>query len=130
MANKIRTVNTFYALLAYNQNMFYLIGLLVAIQITAGQLLWKFGVDKTGLAPRLALSPYIWGGLALYALATGFNLYALSRYQYSSVQALIIPLGLILAFAAGIKFLGEKPSPLNFVGIAVIIVGVLLATRK
>jgi len=129
MANKIRIVNTFYAPVKIVL-MLYVLGVIIAIQIALGQYFFKLAVDKVGVSFKLAMSPYLWVGLVAYAIGTAVDLYLLSRYQFSTVQALTIPLILILAFTTGVIFFHDKPSALNLVGLGVLIVGILLATKK
>ncbi len=110
--------------------MLYVLGVIIAIQIAVGQYFFKLAIDKVGLSFRLILSPYLWLGLVAYAIGTAIDFYLLSRFQFSTVQALTIPLILILAFAVGVVFFHDRPSVLNLVGLAILIIGILLVTKK
>lgn len=77
---------------------------------------------------KLFFSPVVFLALCLYAATTGLWLYILSRTPISQaypIQALAFPLVLV----ASMIFFHEQISPMKWVGIAVIVLGVCIATR-
>ena len=78
---------------------------------------------------QVALSPFIWGGLALYGVATVLWLFALSRLPLSvayPIQALAYVLGMIAAE----RFLGEKVPLWGWLGGLLIFLGVALIAYR
>jgi len=121
--------------------MMYLLGILVALQLVVGQALWKIGVEKAGLelsfeyvksgrVLRLGTSPYILGGFIIYAVATALYLGMLSKYPYSTVQGIVVPLALVLAFGIARLFFHETLSVTNLAGLAILVIGIFLVTRR
>ena len=121
--------------------MLYLLGILVAFLLVTGQALWKIGVGRAHLqlsaeylfsskVTGLIFSPYIIGGFAIYAIATLIYLGLLAKYQYSTVQGLVVPLSLIAAFIIARYAFHERLSVTNYIGLVVLVVGIFLATRR
>ena len=119
----------------------YLLGLFVAAQLVAGQVLWKIAVKRSHfeLSPSylfskrvwsLIFSPYLIFGLLVYAFATLLYVGMLSKYEYSSVQAIVVPTSLLIAFLVAYYGFHEKLSGTNIAGVLVLIVGIILVTRK
>ena len=121
--------------------MLYLLGILVALSLVLGQALWKIGVEHAHLELSakylfthkvfdLISSPYILGGTLIYILATLMYLGLLAKYQYSLVQGLVVPLSLIAAFVLARFVFHERLSPVNYIGLGVLVIGILLATKR
>jgi drug/metabolite transporter (DMT)-like permease len=121
--------------------LFYVLGILVAIQLVIGQGLWKIATEKSGftLSPhylfshqilKFIFSPYTLAGMTIYILATLLYMGMLAKYQYSAVQGLVVPLSLITAFAVAKFFFHDRLSVINILGLLVLIVGILLATKR
>jgi drug/metabolite transporter (DMT)-like permease len=120
--------------------MIYLLGPVVALQLVLGQVLWKAAIDRYGFTltreyvlshqfVTFVLSPLVIGGLVVYALATLSYFGMLAKFPYSSVQAVIVSASLILTYLASAAIFHERHSPINLLGFAVLVVGVVLATR-
>jgi drug/metabolite transporter (DMT)-like permease len=121
--------------------MIYIFGLIVALQIVAGQALWKLAVAKYSFEPNMhylasrqfiafLFSPQVVLGVLIYAFATLSFMAMLSRYQYSSVQAITVTASLILTFLASVYIFREQHSLLNIAGVSLLILGVYLATKQ
>lgn len=106
----------------------------------AAQLMLKAGVRHMGviqLTPatvfsaglKLALEPYIIGGLTCYVISVGIWILALSRVQVS-VAYPMLSLGYVVTAVIAWAFMGEAVSVMRLTGIAVIIVGVFLVARS
>lgn len=107
--------------------------------ITSGQVLWKIGLDKIGgfyLAEKSILTNvfrifsngWIFSGFVVYAIATGFFMWLLSKFEIS----LVIPISsvsFIYSLMAGYWIFHETISPLRIVGVLFIIFGVILVVR-
>ena len=105
----------------------------------AGQLILKRGISSLGtlaLSPDTVL-PIVWAmatnplvivGLCIYASGTFFWLIALSRVDLSYAYP-FASLNYVLVLIASWLLLGEQPSPLRFVGVALICCGVWAITR-
>jgi len=111
----------------------------VLLNATA-QLLLKAGTNRVGefafslanLVPvgsRLALSPYIAGGLACYVVSVVVWILALSRVPVS-VAYPMLSIGYIVNALAAWALFGESLGAQKMVGIAFIIAGVFLVARS
>lgn len=104
------------------------------VLLVLGQLLWKQGLAGVGGLRadnwlRVALAPWTWAGLAAYGLATVLWFAALSRAPLSLVYPLQ-SLAYVLGVAAARVFLHEAVPPLRWLGVALIVVGVLLVAAS
>lgn len=106
----------------------------------AAQLLLKAGTNRVGefafalenLVPvgaRLALNPFILGGLACYVVSVVVWILALSRVPVS-VAYPMLSIGYIVNAVAAWMLFGESLGAQKLVGIAFIVVGVFLVARS
>ncbi|MBA4117904.1 MAG: 4-amino-4-deoxy-L-arabinose transferase [Candidatus Puniceispirillum sp.] len=107
---------------------------------TGAQILLKLGVRGVGemcfalqglpnLAWRLCMNPAIIGGLGLYVMSVALWLFVLSKVEVSVAYPLS-SLGYVLTALCGSWILGEMITPVRWVGIGVILVGVYLVSRS
>ena len=93
-----------------------------------GTVLLKLGA--TGRAGVLAfINPKIVLGLGLYGVGAVFWIYGMSRQNLINVYPFTI-LSFTMVYLVGIFGLGERPSRLGFVGVALILAGLYLVARK
>ena len=110
-----------------------LLCLLNTALMATGQMLFKYGSSGksiTGIMDiiRLFFSPVVFCALCLYAATTGLWLYILSRVPISfayPIQALAFPLVLL----ASMLIFKESISVTRWIGVRVIVCGVMIATR-
>ena len=110
-----------------------LLCLLNTALMATGQVLFKYGSNGKDISSisdiiRMFFSPVVFCALCLYAITTGLWLYILSRMPISfayPIQALAFPLVLM----ASILIFKESISVTRWIGVAVIICGVVIATR-
>ncbi|HSN20397.1 MAG TPA: SMR family transporter [Usitatibacter sp.] len=106
----------------------------------AAQLLLKAGTNRVGefafslsnvvpVGAKLALSPYIAGGLGCYVVSVVVWILALSRVPVS-VAYPMLSIGYIVNALAAWALFGESLAPQKLVGIAFIVVGVFLVARS
>lgn len=107
----------------------------------AGQLSLKMGMTQVGrigihalaqpmsMVARVGTSPFVVGGLGLYAIGAIAWMTVLSRVPLSLAYPL---LALSYAFTPALAwiFLGESISPLRWAGIAIIGLGVFVVSRS
>lgn len=94
----------------------------------AGTVLLKLGA--TGRTDVLSfINPKIIIGLGLYGLGAVFWIYGMSRQNLISVYPFTI-LSFTIVYLVGILGLGERPSRLGFVGVALILAGLYLIVRN
>lgn len=113
--------------------MVYLLILLNVLLLVAGQVFFKMGLEQTGgfhLSNWLQvfLSPWILLGLFLYVVATGLWFVVLSKVNLSiayPLQSLSYVLGVLAAWL----IFHEPVSLIRWVGVAVIMVGVVLIVK-
>lgn len=77
---------------------------------------------------RIATSPHIIGGFALYGLGAVLWLYVLSRWDVSKAYPMV-GLGFVLTLIVG-HFAGESIGALRLVGVGLICVGVALVSQS
>ena len=110
-----------------------LLCLLNTALMATGQMLFKYGSNGksiTGIVDiiRLFFSPVVFCALCLYAATTGLWLYILSKVPISfayPIQALAFPLVLL----ASMLVFKESISITRWVGVLVIVCGVMIATH-
>ncbi|HXS54310.1 MAG TPA: SMR family transporter [Usitatibacter sp.] len=106
----------------------------------SAQLLLKAGTNRVGefayslanvipIGSKLALSPYVAGGLACYVVSVAVWILALSRVPVSVAYPMLSIGYIVNAFAAWALF-GESLAAQKLVGIAFIVVGVFLVARS
>ena len=79
--------------------------------------------------PRVALNPFVVGGMACYALSIGLWLMVLSRVEVSAAYP-FLSVGYVIAVAAGYWFFGEGLGLARILGISLICAGVVLVARS
>ena len=89
------------------------------LKVGANDKLWLFGI--LGWRSLLGLTMF---GLAVFAYAWALKFVPLSRAQYIAV--LQYPLAIFLAA----MFLGDRVSPMQWFGIALIVGGIVLSVRN
>lgn len=114
----------------------YLYCIAFAALLVTAQATWKsgVGVHKELFEDRLSFSgvlsfvfsPHVIAGGFLYIVATGLYFYMLSKYEFSFIQALAIPLSLIFSLAVATVFFNETISLISMVGVLFIIIGILI----
>jgi uncharacterized membrane protein len=122
--------------------MWLTVALLVIPAITgvAGQLMLKVGMAQMGaleislaavpeLLWRMACSPWVLGGLAVYVSGIFFWLLALNRVELSYAYP-FASLSYVLIFLCSWLLLGERISVARVVGMLVICLGVVLVARS
>src|SRR5690606_8263280 len=101
--------------------MIYILPIITAMLLVLGQGLWKYGIKLSGeeLTTGLLFSSKIFHfffqkwillGFFAYGLATIAYFVALSRYQYSLVQTIIISFSLIFSMVIASLLFSEKLS--------------------
>jgi len=105
--------------------------LVVVVLIVSAQILWKLGVSgkiyDIESFVRVAISPLVIGGAILYIIATVIWIFLLSRYQFHLVYPLI-SLSFVLGLFAARFVLHEEVSSLSWIGVAIITMGVTIAS--
>jgi len=120
--------------------MIYIYGILVAVQIVIGQVLWKVGVEKTHFVLtkdyilstemfKFIFSPYIIFGFLFYSVATLLYMSLLSKFQYTNLQAVVVSSSLIATFIFANLLFNENTNMINLLGLAFMVGGVLLVTK-
>lgn len=113
--------------------MIYLLLLINIVLLVSGQLLWKVAVSNVSswnlqTALHVVFSPYFIGGGLLYVAATGLWIVILSKMPLSIAypfQSICYILGMIAAFF----LFKEVVTPTQWIGAAVLIVGVFLIAK-
>jgi drug/metabolite transporter (DMT)-like permease len=103
--------------------------LLVAVVagMSTGQILFKLAAGRGDLT-QILLSPIFWGAAVLYGLITILWVVLLREVDLSRAYPFVATTYLLVP-AASMIFLGEKVGPMYFAGVALIVIGIVLATK-
>lgn len=116
--------------------MIYILVLIQVVLLVTGQTMWKMGLDKTGglqlsSLTKVFTSPYIIGGLGIYAVATLLWFYILSKAK--DQFSVVYPLG-SLAYALGVVvalLIFKETIPFTrWIGVVLIITGCAFIAAK
>ncbi|MDP4128436.1 MAG: EamA family transporter [Bacillota bacterium] len=105
-----------------------------SVLMVTGQTLWKLGasgkeIHSLGQVLRLFLSPYVLGGLMVYAFASVLWIYILNKGELSYVYP-IQSTAFIFALIIGTTIFKEHLTATKIIGVLVICLGVIIITRK
>jgi drug/metabolite transporter (DMT)-like permease len=104
--------------------------LIVSLGFAGSSVCMKIGMNRVGkFTPGMGESPFVLLGCALGIIGTLFYLDLLSKYALNLVYP-SLSLVYILVAVAGILFLGEKITVLNWAGILLICIGVGIISIK
>jgi multidrug transporter EmrE-like cation transporter len=101
------------------------------VMLATGQVLFKYiGLSVRGLPPAEALfaaiaQPLLYAALTLYGVATVLWIWILSRVPLSQAYPWVA-VGVFLVPLLGSWFFGERPAPIFWLGVTLIIGGVTL----
>jgi multidrug transporter EmrE-like cation transporter len=91
---------------------------------------FEFTAQNIGpIGTRLAMSPWILGGMLAYGVSLIVWIMGLSRIEVSIAYPML-SIGYVLNAAAAWYFFGEAVGPLRLAGIGFIVVGVCLIARS
>lgn len=121
--------------------MLYLFGLIFAALIVTGQTLYKMAVDRSSFEPTISfilskkmldllLSWQFLSGLAVFSVAALLSFWMLTKYQFTTFQAVTVPVVMGLSYVAGTWFFKDQISALNVVGLIVLACGVILSSIR
>jgi drug/metabolite transporter (DMT)-like permease len=121
--------------------MLYIFGLLFSALIVTGNTLYKYAVDTAHFEPtpsyifssrmvHFLLSWQFLAGLAFFIAASLVSFWMLTKFQFSSIQVVTVPVVMALSYLAGAWLFKDSISIVNIAGFFVIMVGVILASLK
>lgn len=112
-----------------NYMMLVFLSLIVVVFTTAGQILWKIGVEGKTIDfnsfLRLFLSPLVIVGVLFYLAAVVVWTILLSKYQFYLVYSLL-SLSFVLTLIAARFILREEISFVSWIGAGIICLGIVL----
>ena len=88
------------------------------------------GLAEPHLVQRVFGNPYLLLGLLLFALNVGFYLAALTRLNLSVAYPVMVAGGLVIVVLGSALWLRETVTPLQWSGIALLAVGIVLVTWR
>lgn len=121
--------------------MLYIFGIIFASLLVVGQTLYKYAVDRAAFEPTLGylfskqmlnflLSWQFLAGLGAFMIASLISFWMLTRFQFSSIQAVTVPIVMALSYVVGAWLFKDTITGLNIFGLVVLIAGVVLASIK
>lgn len=116
--------------------MIYILSIIFASLLVLAQTSWKIGVDLTKtsnatlgvkqvFSALLSLN-FIFGAF-IYVVATLLYLYLVSKYKFSTVQTLAIPLSLIFSILVSSTVFNEHITQKTILGVIIIVIGIITA---
>lgn len=111
--------------------MTYFIALICVFGLAAGQILFKLSatsLHKAGTFFDMSAMVYFFIALALYGLTTLGWVWILQKVELGKIYPLMA-LAFVIVPMASHLLLGEKFQPQYFVGVALIIAGIVIAVR-
>lgn len=111
--------------------MTYFIALLCVLGLAAGQILFKLSATALNKAGTIVDPPamaYFFIALALYGITTIGWVWILQKIELGRIYPLMA-LAFVIVPMASHWLLGEKFQPQYFVGVALIIAGIVIAVR-
>ncbi|HEX9679419.1 MAG TPA: hypothetical protein VGA08_02250 [Candidatus Saccharimonadales bacterium] len=121
--------------------MLYFFGLLFSLLIVAGNTMYKYAVDRAGFEPTpgfifsrrmldLLLSWQFLSGLGTFVVASLISFWMLTRFQFSAIQAVTVPVVMAVSYIVGASLFKDSISWINLAGLVVLVAGVVLASYK
>lgn len=119
-----------------------ILSIIVGGLLVLGQSLWKFSIGgsmdsgKVGMLSTLKnplsllTQPFFLLGCVIYAIATLFYMYVISKYNYGVSYAMIVGCSTIFATTASTVLFHEKLNTVNYIGVVVIVFGIILVVKK
>lgn len=112
----------------------YLLIPLMSVLLVLAQAFWgsfiKTSQPLKGSPPqvleRFITSPKVWIGAALYILAIAVYFILLSKYKFFAVQVVMAALAILFSTLLSYFIFHEKISPLNFLGMGLMLSGIVL----
>jgi uncharacterized membrane protein len=114
--------------------------LLFVAMLTAGNILWKYGIVNIGgvfvngktffnSIKYLLVSPYIWLGTLFYIIGTLYWFTLLSRHNLSHIYPMV-SIGYVLAALAGVLLFKETIPLTGWIGMGIIFVGFIVLSIR
>jgi multidrug transporter EmrE-like cation transporter len=101
-------------------NLIFLILMLFTVALNAvAQTLLKLGAGQN------PLNIYLFGGLAAYGLSTVFYILVLGKFNLSVAYPVVIGLTVLATTISGVMILSEKVSSVGWIGVGLMISGIL-----
>ena len=72
----------------------------------------------------------MWLGAIIYIVATLIYFYMLSKLKFFSVQVAMTAVSIIFSVGLSVLLFSEKPSLINMIGIAIVLIGIILVLYK
>lgn len=114
----------------------YLFLILALTLNAAANVLLKIGatrlgsLQEPGLIGRLVSDYYLLTGLLLFALNVVFYVAALTRLNLSAAYPIMVAGGIIIVVSASVFILREAVTPLQTVGLALLVLGIVLIGHR
>lgn len=111
---------------------------IMALLLVGAQLVWASAVKHDDLLHgtvsqviiNLASNPKVWLGALLYLVTTGLYFYIVSRVPFLVIQVALVCLSVLFSTALSALVIGEKITPLNLLGVFLVICGMALVFRR
>jgi multidrug transporter EmrE-like cation transporter len=121
--------------------MLYIFGFIFSALLVVGQTFYKYASERAAFEPTAAfifsrkmldflLSWQFLAGLSAFIIASLISFWMLTRFQFSSIQAVTVPVVMALSYIVGAWLFKDTITPLNMLGLVVLLVGVILASIK
>jgi drug/metabolite transporter (DMT)-like permease len=111
---------------------------LMALLLVSAQAIWGTAIKKqhilegsaSKIITNLVSSPRIWLGIVIYVAATAVYFLLLSKAKFFSVQVSMTALSIIFSTTLAAILFNERISVLNFIGTALVLLGLVFVLAK
>jgi len=121
--------------------MLYLFGLIFSALLVVGQTFYKYAVERASFEPTAAFlfskkmlefltSWQFLTGLSAFIVASLISFWMLTKFQFTSIQAVTVPVVMGLSYIVGAWVFKDEISGINLIGLGVLAVGVVLASMR
>lgn len=121
--------------------MLYIFGVIFSALLVLGQTLYKYAVERAAFEPTpdylfskkmvdFLLSWQFLAGLGTFIIASLISFWMLTKFQFTSIQAVTVPVVMALSYVVGAWLFKDEISGLNILGLGVLAVGVVLASIR
>lgn len=119
-----------------------ILSIIVGGLLVLGQSLWKLAIGGSLNSEKaqalstlknpfsLLTQPFFLLGCVIYAVATLFYMYVISKYNYGVSYAMIVGCSTVFATTASTVLFHEKLHTINYIGVLVIVVGIILVVKR
>lgn len=121
--------------------MLYFFGLIFSALLVVGQTFYKYAVERAAFEPTAGFifskkmlefltSWQFLAGLSAFVVASLISFWMLTKFQFTSIQAVTVPVVMGLSYIVGAWLFKDEISGLNLLGLGILAIGIVLASIR